>query len=603
MKRMIAILLLCLLLLTGCENSPGFETSPNPFSGNEFPEFDGSTNNTPEISYDALPVDDMFSKRDYETTYNVGDCALITLRGNDVQADSTAVSVSDGVVIISQEGSYLLRGELTEGMVIVDADKKDKVQLILDGVSITSSTSAPIYVRQADKVFITLTDGSNNALINGGVFIDIDENSIDSVIFSKDDLTLNGNGSLTISSPAGHGIVSKDDLRITGGNYNISAGGHGLTGNDAVKIAGGSFILQTGKDGIQADNDEDTALGYVYISGGDYDITATQDGISASANLQIDGGRFHILCGGGSQYGEEHTDDMFGGRPGGMGDWHDQSGSESDTTVSAKGLKSAGPMVLNGGSFTLNTADDAVHSNHDLTVTGGDFTIATGDDSFHADKALTVQNGTIQISESYEGLEGLSITVNGGTIRLKASDDGLNAAGGNDQSGFGGMGGRPGKPGGHGGFGEDRFGASSDSFITIAGGNLFVDADGDGIDSNGNLTFTGGYTVVEGPTNGGNAPLDYGGSGSFSGGTMIVTGSSGMAQSLSSTGSQGLLAVNVGSCPAGTRVVITEASGAEILSLQPQKQFGCVIVSCPEMAKGETYTFSIEGQTKDFTAQ
>lgn len=606
MKRFFLILLLCLLLLTGCENTPGLETSPDPFSGNDFPELGGSTNNTPEISYDALPVDDMFSKRDYETTYKDSDCTLITLNGNFAQADSTAVSVSDGVVIISQEGSYLLRGELTEGMVIVDTDKKDKVQLILDGVSITSSTSAAIYVRQADKVFITLNDGSSNTLINGGAFINIDKNDIDSVIFSKDDLTINGNGSLTITSPAGHGIVSKDDLRITGGSYNISSAGHGLAGNDAVKIAGGNFILQTGKDGIQADNDEDTALGYVYISGGVYDITATQDGISASANLQIDDGRFHMLCGGGSQYGEEHTDDMFGGMgggPGGMGGWPGQAGSEPDNTVSAKGLKSTGPMVLNGGSFTLNTADDAVHSNHDLTVTGGDFTIATGDDGFHADKALTIQNGTIQISESYEGLEGLSITVNGGTIRLKASDDGLNAAGGNDQSGFGGMGGRPGKPGGHGGFGGDQFGASSDSFITIAGGNLFVDADGDGIDSNGNLVFTGGYTVVEGPTNGGNAPLDYSGSGSFSGGTILVTGSSGMAQSLSSTGSQGLLAINVGSCPAGTRVVITDASGAEILSLQPQKQFGCVIVSCPEMTKGETYTFSIEGQSKDFTAQ
>ena len=196
-------------------------------------------------------------------------------------------------------------------------------------------------------------------------------------------------------------------------------------------------------------------------------------------------------------------------------------------------------------------------------------------------------------------MEGLSITVSGGDITLKASDDGLNAAGGNDESGFGGMGGRP---SGFGGFGGDRFGASSDSYIEISGGKLVVDADGDGIDSNGNLTFSGGYTVVEGPTNGGNGPLDYGGTGTLSGGTILVSGSSGMAQSLTASGAQGVFAVNVGACNAGTTVTITNSDGKVILTLTPQKMFGCVIVSTPDILKGERYTIDVAGSSGTFEA-
>lgn len=589
MKKLSIILIVFSLLLTACESGtvtsvtePGEETTPQK-----------------TIHPESIDPSELFSDRDYETGYNPSACTVMDLSDTDT-----------GTVTITKEGSYLISGELTDGMILVDTDKQSKVQLILDGAQIHSVSSAPIYIRQADKVFITLTDGSQNNLSNGGSFEAIDENEIDSVIFSKEDLTLNGTGSLTILSPAGHGIVSKDDLRITGGSYQITAAGHGLTGKDAVSIAGGSFLIESGKDGIQADNDEDTALGNLYIAGGEYEITSVGDGISASGSIFVDGGNYQLLCGGGSEYGEEHTDDMFGGggmsgfgpgRPGGRStDYNLNATAAEDTSVSAKGLKAAGDLTVTGGTFSINSADDGIHSNQNITVTGGTFQIATGDDGFHADEKLSIGSGVITITESYEGLEGLSITVTGGDITLKASDDGLNAAGGNDQSGFGGMGGRPGGPGG---FGREQFGASSDSFITISGGKLFVDADGDGIDSNGNLTFSGGYTVVEGPTNGGNGPLDYGGSGSLSGGTIIISGSSGMAQSLNSTGLQGVFAINVGSCDGGTKISITDASGAEIMTITPQKYFGCIIVSTPDILKGESYTIHLNGESATFDAQ
>ena len=596
MKKTIIILSLSLaLLLTGCG-----ATEPFPTDGSTEPATSGST----PVEYAPIDVTNLFSDRDYETDYK--NAAPITLQ--DTTASGSGVSINGSTVTITQEGAYLLSGSLTDGMIIVDTDSETKVQLILDGASIHSETSAPIYIKQADKVFITLAEGSTNSLSCGESYTAIDDNNIDAAIFSKDDLTLNGTGALMISSPAGHGIVSKDDLRITGGSYDITAAGHGLAGKDAVSIAAGSFIIQCGKDGIHGENDEDATLGSVYIGGGSFDITAEGDGISTGAAMQLAGGEYTLLCGGGSEYGEAHTDDMFGGgmggSPGSMGGRGYSSmtptSTETDTSVSAKGLKSTGTMTILGGSYHINSADDAVHSNSDLTVSEGTFQIATGDDGFHADDALSIIGGTIVITESYEGLEGLTIEVSGGDITLKASDDGLNAAGGNDESGFSGMGGRP---GGMGGFGGDQFGSSSDSYIVISGGQLTVDADGDGIDSNGDLTFSGGYTVVEGPTNSGNGPLDYGGSGTLSGGTIIITGSSGMAQSLNSTGSQGVFAINVGNCSAGTQVTISDSSGAELVSLTPQKMFGCVIVSTPEIQKGESYTIDIGTDSGTFEAQ
>lgn len=593
MKRKLFPLFLCFVLLAGCgETVP--EEQDNP--GTE------STTVPQDISYDTPAISDMFSNRDFETDYS--DYVSITLSENTISAGS-GVSVSGSTAIITQEGSYLLSGQLNDGAVIVDTDINSKVQLILDGVTIHSLSSAPIYIKQADKVFITLADGSENTLSNGGSFANIDENNIDSVIFSKDDLTLNGNGWLSVTSPAGHGIVSKDDLRITGGSYTITAASHGITANDSVRIAGGNFTLETGKDGIQAENDVDASLGFIYIADGNLQVNASGDGISASATMQLDGGVYNLICGGGSEYGKEHADDMFGGgmggRPGGHGGFWGgfEATVEEDNTVSAKGLKATGPMTISGGEFTINTADDAIHSNNTLTVNSGSFQIASDDDGFHADEALIIQDGNITITESYEGLEGLTITINGGAIRLRADDDGLNATGGNDQSGFGGMGGRPGEKGR---FGGDMFGVSSDSYIEISGGYLFVDADGDGIDSNGNLTISGGYIVVEGPTNGGNGSLDYGGSGILSGGTITISGSSGMAQSLQTTGNQGILAINVGNCPAGTLVTVANEAGSTVLSVQPQKQFGCIILSNPDILKGSNYTISIGSESATFAA-
>ena len=478
---------------------------------------------------------------------------------DETKAASSSVSISGNIITISEEGTYVLSGALSEGQIVVDADSA-KVQLVLDNADITCASSAAIYVKNADKTFITLAEGSENILMNTAEYEAIDDNNIDAVIFSKDDLTLNGKGTLTINSEYGHGIVSKDDLKLVSGTCNITAKNHALSGKDSVRIAAGTYNLTSGKDGIHSENADDDEKGFVYIASGDFTIESTGDGIDASYVVQIDDGDFEITAGGGAENATKTHNDMPGGDPGGDmgggapggdkpsgeapsgdkpsgeapsgeapsgsgsngdsagsdsgkqtgqtppdkpdGDSFDgsrpdekasdnadsqtsqtppdksgkdtsdgqqfdknsqskdaadsttASGASSDTdseaassasydtdTTSTKGIKSDGALYVNGGTFTINSADDSFHSNSDVTINDGTYTISSGDDGMHADSALLVNGGTITVTESYEGLEGLNITINDGKIDITASDDGMNAAGGNDQSGFGGMGG------------------------------------------------------------------------------------------------------------------------------------------------------------------
>lgn len=458
--------------------------------------------------------EEVFSNRDFKTEYEKN-CAYIQLTGASATCESNAVEIKGSTITIKDEGTYVVTGTLDNGMIIVDSENIDKTQIVLNGVNIHSETSAAIYIKQSDKVFITLEEGTQNILSNGGTFKEIDENSIDGVIFSKDDLTLNGTGSLEIKSPGGHGIVSKDDLIITGGKYVLDVATHGLSANDMLGIVGGAFSITSGEDSIHCD--------------------------------------LHIL--------------------------------------------------LQDGTFEINAKDDAVH----------------------ADETLMIDGGKINITNSYEGLEALNIEVTGGEIQIVASDDGLNAAGGTDESGFGGIGndqfggmggtggnkgGRPGgqgggqngAPGGQGGgFGGMQSG-SSDGSIIISGGKLNIKASGDGIDANGTLEITGGTVTVCGPTQGDTATLDYDVSGTISGGTFIGTGGRMMAQTFSDS-QQGVFAVSVGNQEAGTKITLTDSNGNVVISHEPEMAFAIVILSSPDIVKGETYKITVGEAAGEFAAE
>lgn len=585
MKRTILLLLALCVLLCGCSKKSSGSASTTP---------------TGTLASADIDTNNLFSDRDLEQGYDEKSSISITLNGGSAVCDDSAVTISGGDIVIGKEGTYVLSGTLNDGSVKVNADKADKVQLVLKNATIHSQSSAPIYILQADKVFLTTADGTQNTLSNGGSFTVLDDNNIDGVIFSKEDLTMNGKGSLTIESPAGHGVVSKDELTITGGNFTITSASHGLSAKDSIALRGAAFDIAAGKDGIHAENNDDTAIGFVYIESGSYTITAAGDGISAASDMQIEDGTFTLLCGGGSENGEQHSSEDWGnmgggGRPDGMGGGHPGGGmgprsaavvsdatAAADDSASIKGLKTGNVLAINGGTFSIDSADDAVHANGHLSVSGGKFTVQTGDDGFHADATLSIAGGTIDIQESYEGLEGLCIEVSGGDISIVSSDDGLNAAGGTDQSGFGGPRG-------------DQFHsyAESDSYIRISGGKIFMNASGDGIDANGSLEITGGEITVCGPTNGDTAVLDYDNSGTISGGTFIGTGAYMMAQSLASTGNQGVIAVQVGSQVAGSTITLTDSGGNTVMTYAPNLPFQIVILSSPEIIKGETYTISV----------
>lgn len=615
MKRWISLLCALSLLfaaLTGCTSAG----APAESSAAETPAETAAPQESAAPSADAAEDDaadfppqtdaDMFTDRDTRATYDEESAVRIELNGSSISASSDSVQINGTTAILTEEATYIVSGTLDDGMLVVDADEAAKLQIVLDNASITSSTSAALYVLEADKVFVTLAEGSQNALANGGSFVAIDDSDIDGAVYSKQDLTFNGSGALTVTSPAGHGIVGNDDLVLAGGTYVVTSASHGLNANDSVRITGETGLtLDAGKDGIHAENNDDASLGFVYISGGTFAIEAEGDGISAGAYLQITDGAYDILAGGGSVNGESQSSTSWGGFRGGRMETASSAEETSESSTSMKGLKAVSSLVISGGAFTIDAADDAVHSNADMTVSGGTFAIATGDDAFHADETLTVTGGAIDISESYEGLEALHLDIQGGEISLVSRDDGLNAAGGTDGSGS--TGGRDGRFGGGwmgggrgGGMGGGFSSASSEGSIAISGGTLTIQASGDGLDANGTIEITGGTTVVTGPTSGDTAVLDYGTSAAIAGGTFLGTGAAGMAQTFRSA-EQGVVTERV-SGEAGEEIVLADASGTALLTLSPALDFQFIVLSSPDLVSGETYTLTVGGTSTEVQA-
>ena len=563
---------------------------------------------------------DMFTERDLAGTYEESGAVYVTLSDDGITGETDGVAINGQTMTITAEGTYIFSGTLSEGQIVVDADNA-KVQIVFDNVDITCASSAAVYVKSAEKVFVTLAEGSQNTLRNTDEYVAIDDNNIDAVIFAKSDLTLNGTGSLTIVSAEGHGIVSKDDLKITGGTYDITAAGHALSGKDSVRIADGTFILTAEKDGIHAENADDEEKGYIYIADGDFTITSDGDGMDASNIVQIEDGTLDITAGGGAANSlKTHESDVPGGgmpqngeKPDGesmpqMGEKPDGENMPQDTTTdesgtSTKGIKAGGGMYLNGGTYQIDSADDSIHSNANITIADGTYTLATGDDGVHADDALIVNGDTITVTESYEGLEGLTVTINDGTIDITASDDGINTAGGTDQSGFG-------------TFGDHFKGMDSaddeteettdkEMWMELNGGYIHILAGGDGVDSNGNLTINGGEIYIDGPSDNGNSAIDYGDRSSayVNGGMLVAIGSSGMAEGMSDSSKQEVLMVKLGEQMEAGDVELTDNEGNVIVSYTALKSYDCVIISTAEVESGATYTLTTSGTMTEVTAE
>lgn len=251
--------------------------------------------------------------------------------------------------------------------------------------------------------------------------------------------------------------------------------------------------------------------------------------------------------------------------------------------------------MIADGTITIEADSDGIDAEETLQIDGGSMTIAAGDDGVHSDRDLIITDGTIDVTKSYEGLEGMTVTIEDGDISVVSSDDGLNAAGdpadGNMPSGG---------PQ-DGGFGGGMDEAHDYNFIVINGGTINVNADGDGIDSNGDLIVTGGTIYVSGPTNGGNGALDYAGNAAISGGTIVAVGASGMAQNFGSDSTQGCMLVTVAESTLTGDLTLTDSDGNVIVSYSPEKAYNSVVISSPDIKKGATYTLATGDTTNTVT--
>lgn len=537
--RIITTLIILSIILTGC--------------GKSQIDTDIVSTETVEISFDD---------EDFVTEYDSSNVYKVTFNGMTVSADKGKLSNSE--FTITEEGTYYLTGNF-KGNVIIDSD--GLVRLIFDNLEITSTLNSPIFVKNAEKIIITLKEGSNNTLTDTLNYNLNSDEEPSATIFSKDDLVINGTGTLNINSNYNDAIQSKDGLKIISGTYNITSVDDAIIGKDYVAIKNGTFNINAGGDGIKSTNEED---GNILIENGTFNIVSINDGIDSKKSLSITDGTFKITTGGGSINASTKSD---------WGMWGNKS---STTTSSAKGLKAKNDIIIQNAKITIDSSDDSIHSNDNITIQNGTYNLSSGDDGIHADTTLTIEDGTINITKSYEGLEGSNIFIKNGTIYIISSDDGINVAGGSDSSSMG----RP---------GANTITASSGK-LEISGGYIYVDASGDGLDSNGNMYLTGGLVIVNGPTDNGNGALDYDGEFIVTGGQLIAAGSSGMLQTPGTSSTINTISVvSTSYMNEGTIINISDSKGDTILSFSPSKKFNSLVYTSSTITKGSTYSISYGG--------
>jgi hypothetical protein len=581
-QRLITLLLQCVLAVTvlvACSGTPAVSTdstsdnqavqviqntttSTNTPSTETTSPTTTSTSTTTASATATTVLAENSTTTPIEATTTDSDAAVqILLQGSTMAVEGAGVTVDGSVATITAGGTYSISGTLDNGQILVDSADNAPVYLILSGATINNSTSAAIYVRQAEAAEIILAEGTTNSLTDGSTYLyaSAEEDEPNATLFSDDALVISGSGTLTVQGNYNDGIASKDGLTITGGTLNVTATDDGIRGKDYLIVEDGIITVNAGGDGLKADNADDATLGYIALSGGRFTITAGGDGMQAETDLVVTAGDLTVVAGGGSS-------------------------ATFNADLSLKGLKAGVNLMLEGGIYSINAADDALHSNSDITINGGTYVIASGDDGIHGETNLTVNGGEIQVIDSYEGIESANITLNAGNVSIVSSDDGVNAASNDGTTATAG-----GPQGGRGGPGGNFT-------LNINGGTLVVNSAGDGLDANGTITMTDGLVIVNGPTERMNGALDYDGGFTLSGGTMVAVGSSGMASAPDNSSSQNALLIFFNSAqPAGTLVHIEDSAGNPILTFTPTKSYQSLAFSSLALTAGETYQVYLGG--------
>ena len=526
-----------------------------------------------------------FTSGDLSPEYDISDANVITLSGDSAQVTGNGAYAYDGGVVISSTGVYVISGTLDDGSITVDADDAAKIWLYFNDVNITCQDNAALIIENADKVFLTLAEGQDSVLMSGSEYeTSATEAGIDGVIYARDDLTINGAGSLTISGGPAHGITANDDLVITGGNLTVTSVKDAIHVNDSLRITNAAMTLDAGDDAIQVDNEG----GYIYIESGEFDITAADEGIAAEGHITIDGGDFRIAVG---------TDQGSHGIK--SGDTVTVNDGTIDITSCYEGIQ-ASYIDITGGDITINSVDDGLNASSgdggfDMGFgMGGPGTGGTGGQgmrqrgSYNASDTETTETGEASEGEKPE----LGEMPEGEMPEGEKPEFGETPEGEQPQSGD---------------TSDEDMSTVETPWIHISGGTLTIlndsGRDADGIDSNGDIIITGGTIRVSLTGDGGNNAIDCatenGGVCEISGGNIIACGSSQMAEGFGSSSTQCSVLYNLQTgAEAGTTLTLRDSDGNVLMSYEVPNAFTSVNISCPEMELGETYTISV-GETEE----
>ncbi len=542
-----SLLLVFSILLTGCANEQPGESSDAPASeSSSTSDSEKSSSSTQEEISDNS--NQMFSERDSRTDYDKSSCILINLNGDSISCSSKTVVIDGNTATITDKGTYVVSGSLNDGMIAVRAEKTDKLQIVLNNASITSKTCAPIYVATADKVFLTLADNTENTLSNGGSFTPLDTNNIDAVIYSAEDLTLNGNGRLTIKSPAGHGVVSKDDLVVTGGSYSVTSGMRGFDANDSVRIKDADITLTTGKDAIRAENLTDTTKGFVYMQSGKININSKGDGISSSGYTQITGGELNITT------------------------------SSTDELASLKGIKTADNLMVNGGKLEFNTGDHALKSDKGVYIKNGELTIKTTTDAMNAGEMLSISGGIIKAPQCRQGFDSPMMEITGGDIDIASENDCISASV------------------------KDINAAEQDAELYISGGELKLSTSGgDCIDVKGIFVMQGGEVFAQGAKVAKSHIITSDRTVTITDGTIIGFGWNAPKITFSEN-SIPVVAQTVTQIAAGDNIELKTPTSS-ILSLKATAECDNLLIIVPELERNVEYSLTAGNDTYTVQAQ
>ena len=540
-----------------------------------------------------------FNVEEKEGDVSKVDCsAKISLDNGGIAVDGNGVSLDGHILTITSQGTYVVSGRLDDGQIRVNTKDSEKVKIILNGVALSCADGPAIYVESAPKkVILYSSEGSVNTLVDGKSYIVPDSQQTagevypNACVYSVDDLKLDGEGEIYITSNCGKGINSKDDIEICGGKVYVTSVDDGIRGNDSVEISGGVIYIKSEGDGIKSANSEAEGKGYIEISFGDISIDCALDGIDAATDLTVSGGNLTIKCAGGAKTNTSSSSGSQSNRPGGFpgGFGGMQEGNSSAPAYSCKALKAANNLNVSGGVIVADTQDDAIHSDDTVYISGGEMSLKAGDDGIHGESKVIIENANITIAQSYEGIEAVNITVNSGTLRVTSSDDGFNACGGSSMGGGpigGGM--RP----------RATTSSASEPLLTINGGYIIVNAQGDGVDSNGNIVMNGGFCIVYGPSSSMNGAIDSGDgnyNATVTGGLILAVGVSGMAESVECD-TQGVLAFNCGTVSANSLMTICDSDGNIILSFVTPKSYQTVVFCSPDLTSGNEYNVYLGGQ-------